>query len=69
MRKEYDFSKAEPNPYLKKLKQQVAVKIDVPIVNYFKKQAETLGMNYQSLIGLYLADCMATKKTANVSWK
>jgi uncharacterized protein (DUF4415 family) len=69
MRKEYDFSNAKPNPYVKKLKQQVAVKIDAPIVEYFKKQANALGMAYQNLIGLYLADCIATKKTVKVSWK
>jgi len=32
MRKEYDFSNAMPNPYIKKLRKQVAVKIDAPIV-------------------------------------
>jgi len=31
MRKEYDFSNAMPNPYVKKLRKQVAAKIDAPI--------------------------------------
>jgi len=39
MRKEYDFSNAMPNPYVKKLKRQVSVKIDADIVGYSKKQA------------------------------
>jgi predicted DNA binding CopG/RHH family protein len=69
MRKEYDFSDAKPNPYVKKLKRRVAVKIDAPIVEYFKKQANTLGMAYQNLISLYLADCIATKKTVKFLWK
>ena len=69
MRKEYDFSNAMPNPYIKKLRKQIAVKIDAPIVDYFKKQANTLGMTYQNLISLYLTDCIANKKTATVAWK
>ena len=36
MRKEYDFSNAMPNPYIKKLRKQIAVKIDTSIVDYFK---------------------------------
>jgi predicted DNA binding CopG/RHH family protein len=69
MRKEYDFSNAKPNPYIKKLRKQVAVKIDAPIVDYFKKQASVLGMAYQNLISQYLADCIAAKKTATIAWK
>ena len=69
MRKEYDFSNAKPNPYVKKLRKQVAVKIDAPIVDYFKKQANTLGMAYQNLISMYLTDCIANKKTATITWK
>jgi len=69
MRKEYDFSNAMPNPYIKKLRKQVAVKIDAPIVDYFKKQASTLGIAYQNLISRYLADCIANKKTATIAWK
>jgi predicted DNA binding CopG/RHH family protein len=69
MRKEYDFSNAMPNPYVKKLKRQIAVKIDTPIVDYFKKQATSLGMTYQHLISLYLTDCIANKKMASVVWK
>jgi predicted DNA binding CopG/RHH family protein len=69
MRKEYDFSNAKPNPYIKKLRKQVTVKIDAPIADYFKKQASTLGMAYQSLISMYLADCIANKKTATIAWK
>jgi len=69
MRKEYDFSNAMPNPYVKKLKRQVSVKIDAVVADYFKKQAASLGMAYQNLIGLYLSDCIANKKRVSVSWK
>jgi len=29
IRKEYDFSKAKPNPYVKKLRKQISIRLDV----------------------------------------
>jgi uncharacterized protein (DUF4415 family) len=43
MRKEYDFSKAKQNPYLKKLRKQITIRIDADTIEYFKKQAEETG--------------------------
>jgi predicted DNA binding CopG/RHH family protein len=57
MRKEYDFSKAEPNPYYRKLRKQISIRIDMDKIEYFKKQAEETGITYQNLINLYLNDC------------
>jgi len=57
MRNEYDFSKAKPNPYIKKLRKQISIKIDMDTINYFKKQTEETGIAYQNLINLYLSDC------------
>ena len=39
MREEYDFSNARPNPYAKKLKNQVTINLDADIITYFKQQA------------------------------
>jgi uncharacterized protein (DUF4415 family) len=39
MRKEYDFSNAKPNPYIKKLRKQISIKIDVDTIEFFKRQA------------------------------
>ena len=36
MRKEYDFSKARRNPYAKRLKRQVTIRLDEPTIKYFK---------------------------------
>ncbi len=62
MREEYDFSNAKRNPYAKKLKKQIAINIDIDTVDYFKKQSEVLGIPYQTLINLYLTDCVNNKK-------
>jgi predicted DNA binding CopG/RHH family protein len=50
MRAEYDFSKAKPNPYVKKLRKQITIRIDTDTIEYFKKQAEDTGIEYQNLI-------------------
>ena len=68
MREEYDFSSARPNPYAKKLKSQVTINLDVEIIEYFKKQAASSGIPYQTLINLYLADCVRNKRQLNLSW-
>jgi len=68
MRDEYDFSNARPNPYVKRLKQQITINLDADTVNYFKAQAAAIGIPYQTLINLYLADCAAEKKQPKLSW-
>ncbi len=62
MRDEYDFSGARKNPYAKKLKKQVTINLDADIIEYFKTESDAVGIPYQTLINLYLADCAANKK-------
>ena len=69
MRKEYNFSNAKPNPYLKKLRKQISIRIDVDTIEYFKRKAEETGIAYQNLINLYLTDCAAHSKNVNIVWK
>ena len=68
MKDEYDFSKAVKNPYAKKLKKQITINLDDSVVDYFKKQAAESGIPYQTLINLYLAECVSKKRQLNVSW-
>jgi predicted DNA binding CopG/RHH family protein len=69
MRNEYDFSKAKLNPYVKKLRKQISIRIDTDTIEYFKKQANTTGISYQNLMNMYLSDCAAHDKKINISWK
>ena len=62
MRKEYDFSKSVRNPYAKHLKKQVTLRLGTDVIAYFKDLAGETGIPYQSLINLYLQDCVQTKK-------
>ena len=68
MRKHYDFSKGRQNPYLKKLKQPVTIRLDQDSVDYFKQLADELAIPYQTLINLYLADCANKKRKPSLRW-
>ncbi|MFH1527480.1 MAG: antitoxin, partial [Bacteroidota bacterium] len=39
MNKEYDFSQSIKNPYIKKLKKQISIRIENDTVEYFKELA------------------------------
>ena len=39
MRAEYDFSKAKRNPYAKRLKKAVTIRLEPNIIEYFKSMA------------------------------
>ena len=62
MLKEYDFSNARKNPYAKALKKQITI-------DYFKSLADAKGIPYQTLINLYLKDCVANNRHLSLSWQ
>ena len=62
MKKEYDFSKAIKNPYIdKQLKKQISMNINADTIEYFKNMANKKGVPYQTLINIFLTDCMNKK--------
>lgn len=69
MRKEYDFSAARKNPYAAQLKKQITIRLDEESITYFKAISEDVGIPYQSLINLYLRDCVASHRKLNLNWK
>lgn len=71
MRKEYDFSKmkSRKNPYISKLKRQVTIRMSDDVIIYFKGMSEDTGIAYQSLINLYLKDCVANDRKPDLSWR
>jgi len=69
MRKEYAFTNAKPNPYIKKLRKQISIRIDIDTIKSFKRKAEETGIAYQNLINLYLADCAIHSRNINIIWK
>ncbi len=71
MQDEYDLSqmKSRPNPYAKRLKKQVTLRMSEDVIAYFKAMAEETGMPYQTLINLYLQDCVNEKRKLQLSWR
>jgi len=70
MKTEYDLSKMQSrkNPYASKLKKPVSMRLSEDVVSYFKKMAVDAGVPYQSLINLYLRDCVIKHRKVDVSW-
>jgi len=68
MKKEYDFSKSKKNPYIKKLKKQITIRIENETIDYFKKLSIEADIPYQKLINLYLSNCARNKMKPNISW-
>jgi len=69
MRDEYDFSKGRPNPYAKRLKKRVTIRLDEPTIDYFRELSDETGIPYQTLINLYLRDCAASGRRLSMSWR
>ena len=70
MQEEYDFSKmkARKNPYAKRMKKQITINIDSDVIEYFKSEASSTGIPYQTLINMYLMDCAKRRKKIRVLW-
>ncbi len=70
MKTEYDFStmKSRKNPYASKLKKPVTMRLSEDVVTYFKSMATEAGVPYQSLINLYLRDCVAQHRKVKIAW-
>lgn len=70
MKAEYDLAKmkSRKNPYAKRLKKQITLRLDPDVIEYFKQKSKENGIPYQTLINLYLQDCRATRRDLKMSW-
>ena len=70
MKAEYNLTKmkSRKNPYARRLKKQITLRLDPDVIEYFKEKAEKKGIPYQTLINLYLQDCRATKRDLKMTW-
>lgn len=68
MRKEYDFSDSQKNPYTKKLKKQISLNVEIETIAYFKTLATKTGMPYQTLINSFLSDCAKKGVEPKIQW-
>ncbi len=70
MKEKYDLSKLKSpkNPYASKLKKPVTMRLSEDAVMYFKGMADEAVVPYQSLINLYLRDCLANSRKVQINW-
>ncbi len=70
MKAEYDLStmKSRRNPYASKLKKPVTMRLSEDVLAYFKGMAVEAGVPYQSLINLYLRDCVMQHRQVQIAW-
>ncbi|MBE7411426.1 MAG: BrnA antitoxin family protein [Leptospiraceae bacterium] len=69
MRKEYSFVHSRKNPYTKKLKKPITIRLDLETIEYFKNLTKETGIPYQNLINLYLSECAVKHKKLDFVWK
>jgi uncharacterized protein (DUF4415 family) len=68
MRSEYDFTNAVRNPYTKKEKKAITIRLEADVVDYFKGMSGETGIPYQNLINLYLRDCAENSRKLSLVW-
>ena len=69
MLENYDFSESTKNPYAKKLKKPITIRLEPDTIDYFKELSTNTGIPYQSLMNMFLADCAKNHKQPQISWK
>lgn len=68
MTDEYDFSQRKENSYAKVLKKQITINLSDEIVDYFKSQSAECKIPYQTLIKLYLQNCIDRQAKPKLEW-
>lgn len=70
MKGEDDLSRMKPcrNPCASKLKKPVTMRLSEDVITYFKGMALEAGVPYQTLINLYLRDCVIQHRQVQIAW-
>ncbi len=55
--------------YPKRQKKTITLNLSASVIDYFKDMAGTSGIPYQTLINMYLEDCVINNKMIDVSWR
>lgn len=50
-------------------KRQITINIDESTICYFKSESDASGIPYQTLINLYLRDCVQNQRKLQTSWQ
>ena len=69
MKTHYAFSTTTKNPYAKRWKRSMTIRLDESTVAYSKELATETQLPYQSVINWYLRDCAARGRRLSLSWR
>jgi len=71
VRRHYDLRRLawRRNPYARRLRKPVTIRLDEDLIVYFKRLGRETGMAYQRLINLYLRDCADSKRRPSIRWE
>lgn len=69
MLEHYDFSKATKNPFASVLNEGRTITLEDEIVDYFVAMSDEKKIPYQTLINLYLDDCIKNHRELSMSWE
>ncbi len=61
--------KGRPNPYARRLKSQVTMRLSDAVIADFEALAEETGIPCRRLINLYLRDCVANQRRPAPTWR
>lgn len=65
----YDFSNAVKNPFAEVLNENRTVTLDDDVMDYFLALSDEENIPYQTLINLYLTDCIKNHRKLTMSWE
>lgn len=65
----YDFSNAIKNPFAEALNENRTVTLDDDVIDYFLALSDEEKIPYQTLINLYLTDCMKNHRRLTITWE
>ena len=71
MKDNYNISELNPrpNPYYKTLQKTISIDVSEKIIEYFKNLSAESGLPYQTVINLYLEDCVNNERKLEITWK
>lgn len=62
MEAEYDFTESRPNPYATRSRKQITMNVDVSTIEYFKAEAARTGVPYQTIMNMFLGQCVQEQR-------
>ena len=67
---EEDFKNAIPaKPFLDEIKKPTTIRLKPSTIYYFQLMAKNTGIPYQTLINMYLDDCVKNQRKPDLTWK